>query len=74
MDEIDIAERPDDMQAIVTVPKHDLQNITNQTETAMESVFQWRRCKGMKVTASKTQIIFLGTPTMLRTPFNVTVI
>ena len=56
----------DDTQLLITGKKQDLPNMIVSMESALDSLYQWFCTHGMKLNASKTQMIVLGTPAMLR--------
>ena len=72
-DGVTIVQFADDTQILVTSKKQDLATIISLTETALHETFRWFCQHGMKTNASKTKMLVLGTPAMLRSLPPVTV-
>ena len=72
-DGVTIVQFADDTQILVTGKKQDLATIISLTETALHETFRWFCQHGMKTNASKTKMLVLGTPAMLRSLPPVTV-
>ena len=56
----------DDTQVLVSGKKRDLPSLIARLERSLAALFRWFCNNGMKVNAQKTQMIVLGTPSMLR--------
>ena len=67
MDCVTVVQFADDTQLLVSGPKSELCRLVTLMETALATIFQWFCNNGMKVNASKTQMLVLGTPGMLKT-------
>ena len=65
-DGVTIVQFADDTQILVTGKKRDLATIVSLTETALDIIYRWFCQHGMKTNASKTKMLVLGTPAMLR--------
>ena len=65
-DGVTIVQFADDTQILVTGKKRELANIISLMETALDTAYRWFCHNGMKVNATKTQMLVLGTPAMLR--------
>ena len=63
---VSIIQYADDTQVLVSGMKRDLPSLIARMENALTSLFHWFCFNGMKVNARKTQMIILGTPSMLR--------
>ena len=56
----------DDTQLLISGKKQDIHAMIMTMEQTLDSLYQWYCSHGMKLNASKTQMIVLGTPAMLR--------
>ena len=65
-EDVSIVQYADDTQLMVTGRKADVVRLIARMEDALDTVYQWFCHNGMKLNAKKTQMIVLGTPTMLR--------
>ena len=65
-DEVTVVQFADDTQVLVSGKKQDLQQLTDRMEAALCSLYQWFCHNGVKLNATKTQMLVLGTPAMLR--------
>ena len=63
---VTVVQYADDTQLMVTGKRCDVQQLIGRMEDALSSVYQWFCHNGMKLNAKKTQMLVLGTPTMLR--------
>ena len=63
---VSVVQYADDTQLMVTGKKRDVQQLIARMEDALSSVYQWCCHNGMKLNAKKTQMLVLGTPSMLR--------
>ena len=64
---VTIVQYADDCQILVTGKKRDLPLLISRMEKALNSLLQWFCRNKIKLNASKTQMMVLGTPQMLRT-------
>ena len=64
--DVSITQYADDTQVLVSGKKCDLPSLITRMEKALEALFRWFCFNGMNVNAQKTQMIVLGTPSMLR--------
>ena len=53
--------------------KSEINQVVLRMETALSSLDSWFRANGLKVNATKTQLMLLGSPQNLRTLNNITV-
>ena len=65
-DGVRIIQYADDTQVLVSGTKRDLPSLIVRLERSLAALFRWFCNNGMKVNAQKTQMIVLGTPSMLR--------
>ena len=65
-DGVQVVQFADDTQLIVSGRKSDLPLIIARMERALVCVYDWFCANGMKLNATKTQALVLGTPAMLR--------
>ena len=65
-EDVTIVQYADDTQLMVTGRKSDVLRLIARMENALDTVYQWFCHNGMKLNAKKTQMIVLGTPSMLR--------
>ena len=63
---VSILQYADDTQVLVSGKKRDLASLIARMESALAALFRWFCFNGMKVNSQKTQMIVLGTPSMLR--------
>ena len=63
---VSIIQYADDTQVLVSGKKRELASLIARIEKALGTLFRWFCYNGMKVNAQKTQMIVLGTPSMLR--------
>ena len=56
----------DDTQLLVSGKKCDLRQIIDRIERAVEGLFTWFCANRMKLNGSKTQVLVLGTPALIR--------
>ena len=63
---VNITQYADDTQILVTGNKRNLTSLVQRMESAMCTLYQWFSQNHMKVNASKTQLIVLGTRQMLK--------
>ena len=63
---VTIVQFADDVQISISGKKQDLVHLISLTEKALDSMFQWFCHNGMKVNASKTQMLVLGSPGMIK--------
>ena len=61
-----IIQYADDTQVLVSGRKQELPSLITRMEDALADLFRWFCSNGMKVNAQKTQLIVLGTSSMLR--------
>ena len=64
--EVDVYQYADDTQILVSGAKSDLQTVITRLEAGLTSLDQWFRANGLKVNASKTQIIVFGSHQNIR--------
>ena len=65
-DGVRVVQYADDTQLLVSGKKSELPALIVRMEQALVSVYDWFCSNGMKLNASKTQALVLGTPAMLR--------
>ena len=65
-DGVRVIQYADDTQVLVSGTKRDLPSLIVRLERSPAALFGWFCNNGMKVNAQKTQMIVLGTPSMLR--------
>lgn len=65
-DNVYVGQYADDVTLLTSGKKKDLPQLIQQMESALASLFQWFCQHNMKVNESKTQMMILGTPAMLR--------
>ena len=56
----------DDTQLLVSGKKCDLPQIIDRIERAVEGLYTWFCANRMKLNGSKTQVLVLGTPALIR--------
>ena len=65
-DNTTVIQYADDTQILVSGKKERLRELVQQVETALEKLLDWFCQNQMKINASKTQLLVLGTKAMLR--------
>ena len=65
--DVTVVQYADDTQLLVSGPKRDIQRLVSSMENALSYVYDWFCHNGMKLNATKAQMLVLGTPAMLRT-------
>ena len=63
---VTIVQFADDAQLLITGRKQDIHTMIETMEHALDSLYHWYCSHGMKLNATKTQMIVIGTPAMLR--------
>ena len=63
---VTVVQFADDTQLLISGKKGDLTLLVKTMEDALSALYQWFCANGMKVNATKTQMVVLGTPAMLR--------
>ena len=71
-DDVTLVQYADDVQVIISGKKSEMSRLVAQMEDNLSSLFQWFCHHRMKVNETKTQMIVLGTPAMLRSASTVT--
>ena len=64
--DVSVVQYADDTQLIVTGRKRDLPQLVARMKHALDTVHQWFCFNRMKLNCKKTQMLVLGTPSMLR--------
>ena len=65
--DVTVVQYADDTQLLVSGPKREVQRLVSGIENALSYVYDWFCHNGMMLNATKTQMLVLGTPAMLRT-------
>ena len=63
---VKVVQFADDTQIMVSGRKQDIPLLLQRMETALDVVYQWFCEHSMKLNATKTQMLVIGTPGMLR--------
>ena len=63
---VSIVQFADDTQLLITGRKQDIHSMIETMECTLDSLSRWYCSHGMRLNASKTQMVVLGTPAMLR--------
>jgi len=66
IDDAMIQQYADDTQVLVSGRKRDIANVIARMERALTGIYLWANSHSMKINESKTQLVVLGTKTMLR--------
>ena len=65
-DDVTVVQYADDVQLLVSAKKQHLTRLVTRMESSLNTLFQWFCQHNMKVNESKTQMVVIGTPPMLR--------
>ena len=66
-DDVTIVQYADDAQLLISGKKRDLPRLVERMQNALRRLHQWLCHHGMKLNTTKTQMLVLGTPGMLKT-------